>query len=184
MIEVLNSATAVDENGDVLPIDDVWLDIDYGPDEIDKEVARDRAGIFDVQQGIALQKARSGDFSGRNRALVDAAVNAGKANQSWGAGLLHVMGRGDKIRGASTAAERALRQGGLVRQLAKLACEACPLAMFCDMTSEEVAERLLATGKDGQDARRRLRSRIGGEKTGANRDFCRNNLSDQRLPKV
>ncbi len=184
MIEVLNSTTAVDENGDVLPIYDVWPDVDCGPDEIDQGVARERAGTFYAQQGMDLQKAHSGNFSKRNSALLTAAETAGKSNRSWGAAQQYAADRGNNIRGASTAAERSLAEEKTVYGLARLACRVCPLSEYCDTTSGEVAKQLLAIGKNGQDARRRLRSRIGGEKINTNSHFCRDNLSDQRLPKV
>ena len=178
MNEIITSHVAITDEGDVV-FPEVGPDVD--PDELQVSLAQEEADRAAGQRyDKHLQRARSGDFAGRNKILGKTAKLAGAANRSRGAGNMYDIGRADKIRGAAEAAERSIVERQKALELARIACRACPLKDFCVMGPEELVDALSKTGKQGNSTRQRFSRRV--EKPD-NKHFCDNNLRPGRLPK-
>lgn len=169
---------AITDEGDVVfPEVSPDVDLDELQARLDQEEA-DRAA--EQRYDEHLRQAHSGNFTGRNKLLAEAARLAGAANRSRGAGKMHDMGRADKIRGAAEAAERSIAERQKALELARIACRACPLKDFCVMDPTTLARDLSKTGKQGNSTRQRFSHRV--EKPG-NKHLCEENLRPGRLPK-
>lgn len=178
MIEIMTSHVAITDEGDVVyPGGDPDVDPDELQARLDQEEA-DRAA--EQRYDEHLRQARSGNFTGRNKLLAEAARLAGAANRSRGAGKMHDMGRADKIRGAAEAAERSIAERQKALELARIACRACPLKDFCVMDPTTLVRDLSKTGKQGNSTRQRFSHRV--EKPD-NEHSCDKNLRPGRLPK-
>ena len=174
----MTSHVAITDEGDVVfPEVSPDVDLDELQARLDQEEA-DRAA--EQRYDEHLRQAHSGNFTGRNKLLAEAARLAGAANRSRGAGKMHDMGRADKIRGAAEAAERSIAERQKVLELARIACRACPLKDFCVMDPTTLARDLSKTGKQGNSTRQRFSHRV--EKPG-NKHLCEENLRPGRLPK-
>ena len=90
------------------------------------------------------------------------------------------MGMADKIRGAAEAAERSSVERQKALELARIACQACPLKDFCVMGPVALVDALSKTGKQGSSTRRRFLDRV---KEPGNKHYCDDNLRPGRLPK-
>lgn len=176
----MTSHVAITDEGDVVfPEVSPDVDLDELQARLDQEEA-DRAAEQHYDEH--LQRARSGNFAGRNKLLLKTAQLAGAANRSRGAGKMHDMGRADKIRGAAEAAERSIVERQKALELARIACRACPLEDFCVMGPTRLVDALSKTGKPGSSTRRRFLDRVR-VKEPANKHFCDDNLRPGRLPK-
>lgn len=174
----MTSHVAITDEGDVVfPEVSPDVDLDELQARLDQEEA-DRAA--EQRYDEHLRQAHSGNFTGRNKLLAEAARLAGAANRSRGAGKMHDMGRADKIRGAAEAAERSIAERQKALELARIACRACPLKDFCVMDPTTLARDLSKTGKQGNSTRQRFSHRV--EKPG-NKHLCEENLRPGRLPK-
>lgn len=174
----MTSHVAITDEGDVVfPEVSPDVDLDELQARLDQEEA-DRAA--EQRYGEHLRQAHSGNFTGRNKLLAEAARLAGAANRSRGAGKMHDMGRADKIRGAAEAAERSIAERQKALELARIACRACPLKDFCVMDPTTLVRDLSKTGKQGNSTRQRFSHRV--EKPG-NKHLCEENLRPGRLPK-
>ena len=174
MNEIITSHVAITDEGDV-----VFPDVD--PDELQASLDQEEADRKAEQRYEEhLQQARSGNFTGRNKLLTDAARWAGAANQSEGAAKRYAMGMADKIRGAAEAAERSIVERQKALELARIACQACPLKDFCVMGPVALVDALSKTGKQGSSTRRRFLDRV---KEPGNKHYCDDNLRPGRLPK-
>lgn len=178
MSEIITSHVAITDEGDVVfPEVSPDVDLDELQARLDQEEA-DRAA--EQRYDEHLRQAHSGNFTGRNKLLAEAARLAGAANRSRGAGKMHDMGRADKIRGAAEAAERSIAERQKALELARIACRACPLKDFCVMDPTTLVRDLSKTGKQGNSTRQRFSRRV--EKPG-NKHLCEENLRPGRLPK-
>jgi len=178
MSEIMTSHVAITDEGDVVfPEVSPDVDLDELQARLDQEEA-DRAA--EQRYDEHLRQAHSGNFTGRNKLLAEAARLAGAANRSRGAGKMHDMGRADKIRGAAEAAERSIAERQKALELARIACRACPLKDFCVMDPTTLVRDLSKTGKQGNSTRQRFSHRV--EKPG-NKHLCEENLRPGRLPK-
>ncbi len=174
----MTSHVAITDEGDVVfPEVSPDVDLDELQARLDQEEA-DRAA--EQRYDEHLRQAHSGNFTGRNKLLAEAARLAGAANRSRGAGKMHDMGRADKIRGAAEAAERSIAERQKALELARIACRACPLKDFCAMDPTTLVRDLSKTGKQGNSTRQRFSHRV--EKPG-NKHLCEENLRPGRLPK-
>lgn len=168
---------AITDEGDVVfPEVSPDVDLDELQARLDQEEA-DRAA--EQRYDEHLRQAHSGNFTGRNKLLAEAARLAGAANRSRGAGKMHDMGRADKIRGAAEAAERSIVERQKALELARIACRACPLEDFCVMGPVALVDALSKTGKPGNSTRQRFSRRA--ENPG-NNHLCEDNLQPGRLP--
>jgi len=178
MNEIITSHVAITDEGDVV-FPEVGPDVD--PDELQASLAQEEADRKAEQRyDEHLQRARSGNFAGRNKLLLKTARLAGAANQSEGAAKRYAMGRADKIRGAAEAAERSITERQKALELARIACRTCPLRDFCVMDPTTLVEALSKTGKQGNSTRQRFSRRV--EKPD-NEHSCDKNLRPGRLPK-
>jgi len=178
MNEIITSHVAVDAEGDIVY---PGGDPDVDPDELDASLAQEEADSAAEQRyDEHLWQAFSGDFTERNKSLAEAARLAGAANQSEGAAKRYAMGMADKIRGAAEAAERSIVERQKALELARIACQACPLKDFCIMDPTTLVRDLSKTGKQGNSTRQRFSRRV--EKP-ANKHLCEENLRPGRLPK-
>lgn len=174
----MTSHVAITDEGDVVfPEVSPDVDLDELQARLDQEEA-DRAA--EQRYDEHLRQAHSGNFTGRNKLLAEAARLAGAANRSRGAGKMHDMGRADKIRGAAEAAERSIVERQKALELARIACRACPLKDFCVMGPVALVDALSKTGKQGSSTRRRFLDRV---KDLGNKHPCDDNLRPGRLPK-
>ena len=187
MIEIMTSHVAVTDEGDVVY---PGGDPDVDPDELQARLDREEADRKAEQRyDEHLQRARSGNFAGRNKLLLKTARLAGAANRFRGAGKMHDMGRADKIRGAAEAAERSIVERQKALELAKIACRACPLEEFCVMGPTRLVDTLSKTGKQGSSTRRLFSDRVKvkvkdpDNKDPDNNYLCEDNLRSGRLPK-
>ncbi|WP_338520690.1 hypothetical protein V4210_03730 [Candidatus Nanosynbacter sp. BB002] len=178
MSEIMTSHVAITDEGDVVY---PGGDLDVDPDELQARLDQEEADRAAEQRyDEHLQRAHSGNFTGRNKLLAKTAQLAGAANRSRGAGKMHDMGRADKIRGAAEAAERSIAERQKALELARIACRACPLKDFCVMGPVALVDALSKTGKPGNSTRQRFSRRV--EKPG-NKHYCDDNLRPGRLPK-
>lgn len=178
MSEIITSHVAMNAEGDIVYPEQ---GPDFDPAKLDASLAREEADDAAEQRyDEHLQRAHSGNFTGRNKLLAKTAQLAGAANRSRGAGKMHDMGRADKIRGAAEAAERSIAERQKALELARIACRACPLKDFCVMDPEELVRDLSKTGKAGSSVRQRFSRRV--EKSD-NNHLCEDNLRPGRLPK-
>lgn len=174
----MTSHVAITDEGDVV-FPEVSPDVDL--DELQARLDREEADRAAEQRyDEHLRQAHSGNFTGRNKLLAEAARLAGAANRSRGAGKMHDMGRADKIRGAAEATERSITERQKALEIARIACRACPLKDFCVMDPEELVRDLSKTGKAGSSVRQRFSRRV--EKSD-NNHLCEDNLRPGRLPK-
>jgi len=178
MSEIVTSHVAITDEGDVV-FPEVSPDVDL--DELQARLDQEEADRADKQRyDEHLRQAHSGNSTGRNKLLAEAARLAGAANQSGGAAKRYAMGMADKIRGAAEAAERSIVERQKALELARIACRACPLKDFCVMGPTRLVDALSKTGKQGSSTRRRFLDRV---KEPANKHFCDDNLRPGRLPK-
>lgn len=197
MREIIDKYAAMNDDGDILPLVDVYTGLeDEELDGIVEAVERNKSIIYHQkeeelrrQRDDAIDNARSArSFRNRNYALAKVARNAGRSNQDWGAAQLSAMGSGDHIKGADTAAERSLRREGQARHMAELACRVCPLQEFCPQEDSRklVIDTMMQMGPNGQNARGRFTDRLSGGKSGdfsKNNHFCETNVRADRLKK-
>jgi len=178
MNEIMTSHVAITDEGDVAY---PGGDPDVDPDELQARLDREEVDRAAEQRyDKHLQRARSGDSARRNKLLLKTAQLAGAANQSEGAAKRYAMGMADKIRGAAEAAERSIAERQKALELARIACQACPLEEFCVMGPTRLVDALSKTGKQGNSTRQRFSRRV--EKPD-NNHLCDNNLRPGRLPK-
>lgn len=194
MREIIDQYAGMDEDGNVLPLADVYPG--YDDEELEdmveaSEAERSRIYFEKVEETRleAINDARvQGNFRNRNRALAKVARNAGESNQAWGAAQLNAMGLGDHIKGSSTAAERSLSREAQAKRMEELACRVCPIAEWCpqDDNRKLVVDTMMQIGPNGKKARSRFIDRVSGGKGGdesLNDHFCETNVDPARLRK-
>lgn len=197
MVEIIDEYAAVDDEGDVLPLVDVYPGHDdselkdmIAASTVEKlEIFRLKEKELCDERNADIDNARTaGNFRNRNRALREVANRAGLSNRDWGAAQLQSMDRGGHIKGSSEAAERSMQRQGQVKRMAEFACRVCPLAEWCQQEDVRklVIDTMLQIGKGGQNARSRFINRVAGGASGdesLNNHFCETNLAVPRLRK-
>ena len=114
------------------------------------------------------------DFSERNALLPKMVGKIAESNRHEGAAIAMEKGRYvPKYRDSESAREAAMYAYGVAKELGKKACDACPLAEYCQIDPAKLRQTL----SDDKNTRNRFKLRVSHPD---NNHFCETNLAPGR----